>query len=204
MLRIKEIRKSKKITQDELSKKSGIPRRTLIAYEANEHDPPISKVQYIALALGVSISELVSQGEENTTPASKVGIPIVSTLAAASFGNESFSIEEQDIKEYCVVPKFKNLNADFMIEVVGDSMKPTCNSGDLIACSIIKNYKFIQWHRIYLIATKDQGLLLKRLSRGTTEDTVIAISDNPEYLPFEIPLSEITGVAIALGTINVC
>ena len=49
-------------------------------------------------------------------------IPLVTRKAAAGFGNGDFSIEEADVKEYYVIPKFKYCHVDFMIEVSGLSM----------------------------------------------------------------------------------
>ena len=44
-------------------------------------------------------------------------IPLVTATAAAGFGNGHFSIAEEDVKEYYVIPKFRFCKVDFMIEV---------------------------------------------------------------------------------------
>lgn len=49
-------------------------------------------------------------------------IPLVTTRVAAGFGGADFTIEEADIKDYYVIPKFKNCHVDFMIEITGLSM----------------------------------------------------------------------------------
>ena len=128
-------------------------------------------------------------------------IPLVNLSVVAGFGSADFRIEKSDVKAYYVVPKFKDRHIDFMIEVAGSSMYPKYNSGDVIACTIIKESKFIQWNKVHVIATHEQGLLVKRIREGD-EDTLLAISDNPDYKPFKIPLNEITGIALVVGVIR--
>lgn len=129
-------------------------------------------------------------------------IPLVTRKAAAGFGNGDFSIEEADVKEYYVIPKFKYCHVDFMIEVSGLSMCPHFNPGDVIACSILRNTQFLQWNKCHVIATREQGILVKRLMPGEDKKHLRAISDNKEYPPFDIPVDEITGIAVVVGHVG--
>lgn len=61
MLKIKEIREQKNITQDEMVSLTGIPKRSYVNYENGQTDIPLSKLQNIAISLNVSISELVGE-----------------------------------------------------------------------------------------------------------------------------------------------
>lgn len=128
-------------------------------------------------------------------------IPLVAQTVAAGFGNENFSIAESDVKEYYVIPKFRHCHIDFMIEVTGDSMTPHLNSGDIIACTIVRDSHFIQWNKCHVIATVEQGLLVKRLMPGTDGDHLKAVSDNTSYPAFDIPKDEITGLALVIGSV---
>jgi phage repressor protein C with HTH and peptisase S24 domain len=128
-------------------------------------------------------------------------VPLVSATAAAGFGSESFCIHSEDVKEYYYIPKFRFFNVDFMIEVSGKSMFPKFNNGDVVACTIVNNKDFLQWNKYYVIATRDQGILVKRLMPGADEYHLKAISDNVEYPPFEIPIEEITGIALVVGSV---
>ena len=132
----------------------------------------------------------------------KKGIPHITHSVAAGFGNADFSITEQDVKDYYTIPMFKYLRIDFMIDVRGSSMIPKYNSGDIIACTIIHERTFIQWNKCHIIATREQGILVKRIRQSTTEGYIVAGSDNKEYPPFEIPESEITGIALVVGVVR--
>ena len=113
-----------------------------------------------------------------------------------------FSIEEADVKEYYVIPKFKYCHVDFMIEVSGLSMYPHFNPGDVIACSILRSTQFLQWNKCHVIATREQGILVKRLMPGEDKKHLRAVSDNKEYPPFDIPVDEITGIAVVVGHVG--
>ena len=130
-------------------------------------------------------------------------IPFVEQRVVAGFGNADFSIADRDVKDYYVVPKFKHHKIDFMIEIYGSSMYPKYNSGDVVACRIIRESKFIQWNKVHVIATSEQGLLVKRIKKGPSITSITVISDNPNYDPFDIPIEEITGIAIVVGVIRI-
>ena len=132
----------------------------------------------------------------------KKGIPFVSVTAIGGFGNNNFAIRSEDIKEYYVIPKFKHKKIDFMIEVEGSSMYPNYSSGDVVACTIIKESSFIQWNKTYVIATKEQGIIIKRLKKSDSEDYLLMISDNKSYEPFEVNKKDITGIALVVGVIR--
>lgn len=129
-------------------------------------------------------------------------IPLVTETAAAGFGNGLLSIEEKDVKEYYVIPKFRYCNVDFMIEVSGLSMYPHFNPGDVIACTILKDRKFLQWNKCHVIATREQGILVKRLMPGTKDGYITVVSDNKEYPAFDVPFDEITGLALVIGSVG--
>jgi phage repressor protein C with HTH and peptisase S24 domain len=128
-------------------------------------------------------------------------IPLVSQSVAAGFGSADFSIGKSDVKEHYIIPKFRDCKIDFMIEVAGSSMYPKYNSGDVIACSIIRESRFIQWNKVHVIATQEQGLLVKRIKENDS-DSILAISDNRDYPPFAIPKSDIKGIALVVGVIR--
>ncbi len=130
-------------------------------------------------------------------------IPLVYQDAVAGFGNAEFNITDQDVKEYYVVPKFKHSKVDFMIEVRGNSMYPKYNSGDVVACCILKESSFIQWNKPHVIATREQGILVKRILKGPSDDYLTLKSDNQDYPPFDVPKSEITGIALIVGVIRI-
>ena len=135
-------------------------------------------------------------------PSDIAPIPLVTEHAAAGFGNDCFSIQESDVKDYYIIPKFRFNHVDFMIEVSGISMYPHFKSGDVIACTILHETKYIQWNRCHVIATRDQGILVKRIMPSEKEGCFKIVSENKDFPPFDLPKEDITGLALVVGCVS--
>lgn len=59
--RIKELRKSKSLTQDELAAKSNLSKNAIWNYENNKRNPKYETLEKIAVALDISVSELLGE-----------------------------------------------------------------------------------------------------------------------------------------------
>ncbi len=64
MLKIKEIRERKNLTQDEMVAKTGIPKRSYVDYENGKVDIPFLRLQKTASVLEVSISEIIGETKD--------------------------------------------------------------------------------------------------------------------------------------------
>ena len=127
------------------------------------------------------------------------GIPLIPQEAFAGYG----TFQYQDLPVECVYKIRELCNASFLLRVSGDSMSPRYNSGDLVACIEIRDVTYWQWHRIYAICTKSQGILIKRLERGEDPGTITCVSENPAYDSFTIDRDEIISVALVIGGVVV-
>lgn len=128
------------------------------------------------------------------------GIPLIPIEAwAGALSGEDYSIMESDCERY-IVPSIKD--ADFLITVRGDSMTPRYYSGDIVACrKVFLSDLWFQWGKVYIIDTS-QGSLLKKVRRGSSDETITLISENPEYEPFELRKDQIYNIAIVQGVIR--
>jgi len=127
------------------------------------------------------------------------GIPLIPVEAMAGIGNGSVAIKERDIQERYLVPDF--VESDFMIRVKGPSMEPHFNSGDIIACKIMRDRSFFQWGKVYVIHHREQGTMIKRLF--PSDDSMLECkSDNKAFPPFTLEVSQLTNIALVLGVIR--
>lgn len=126
------------------------------------------------------------------------GIPLIPTSGFAGFGLATF--EDIQVEHYYDVPEFKQ--ADFLMRIKGNSMYPKYSSGDIIACAIVVETLFFQWNKIYAIYTKSQGVLVKRVKKSSIKEYITLVSDNPQYDPFDVPVSDVGKIAIVIGVIR--
>lgn len=144
----------------------------------------------------LSTPSLVAHGEHTD----ESGIPLIplNAMAGALSGTDT-QIMPYDCESYNI-PAFKG--ADFLIHVKGDSMEPTFRSGDIVACRrVALSNIFFQWNKVYVLDT-DQGPLIKRIRRAKDNDHILIVSDNQEYEPFELHLSQLHAICLVVGMIR--
>lgn len=125
-------------------------------------------------------------------------IPLIPVEAMAGYMAGDVQVMEFETKRF-VVPTFKG--ADYLISVRGSSMYPKYNSGDIVACKHLPLDTFFQWNKVYVMDTL-QGVLIKRVCKGSDEDHVLIVSDNKSYDSFELHRREIRSLAIVMGVIR--
>lgn len=91
---IKEIRESKKLTQDEVVELSGIKKRTYVDYENGKSDIPLSKLQNIATALKVNLFELFDSYENITIEKTQT-----TEFLQLQFENEALRKENAELRK---------------------------------------------------------------------------------------------------------
>lgn len=133
----------------------------------------------------------------------KKAIPLIPVEAFAGAAlNNGYALNFDTIEERYNVPLFNDKGVDFLMYVRGSSMYPKYNSGDVVACRFVRERLFIQWNKVYVIDTKSQGAMIKRLIRSENPDFVICRSDNADYGDFEVPMSDVLNIALVVGAIR--
>lgn len=125
-------------------------------------------------------------------------IPLIPIEAFAGYAPEQY--QDIPVEDTYHITEFND--ADFLIRVKGDSMTPRFNGGDIVACKKIYELLYFQWHRIYVIYTKSQGVMIKRVEQSENASCIKLVSDNPNYHPFEIPKDDISDIALVMGAIT--
>lgn len=133
--------------------------------------------------------EIVNKGKE---------IPLIPIEAFAGYAPEQY--QDIPIENTYHITEFDQ--ADFLIRVKGDSMTPRFNGGDIVACKKICELLYFQWHRIYVVYTKTQGVMIKRVEQSEKSEFIKLVSDNPSYRPFEIPKKDISDIALVMGAVT--
>ncbi len=179
MLKLKEIRTQKNITLDQLARESGVSKRMISAYEAEENDITLSKLQNIARALEVQISELI--GDETLLNNLEKGIPYYDIDVTATI-TESFNDVKETPEFYVDFRPFNDCTA--YLPIFGDSMYPTFASGEIIAVKQLQNRDVILWGEAHLVITNEAANNLKTVKLLFPHDDpekIILRASNPAF-----------------------
>lgn len=125
-------------------------------------------------------------------------IPADKAVVAAGFvGSAIGSVREGECE---VRPMMAPLPwYDFTIEVSGDSMEPTLQDGDIIACEWLPRDAEYKKGKIYVLDT-NEGAVVKRI---TNDGNVIHChSDNPKYKDFIVDVDSILRIARVVGFVR--
>ena len=125
-------------------------------------------------------------------------IPLVPMDAIAGPGATAY--DKSEIEDFYMIREFKN--TDFLLRVKGDSMAPKYNGGDIVACRRVIDTLFFQWGRIYVIRTNSQGTMIKRVQSCEEDGFITLVSENEKYAPFNVPVSDISSMALVYGAVT--
>lgn len=78
-------------------------------------------------------------------------------------------------------------------EVNGNSMLPI-EPGTVLICSYIESLDHIKDDKTYVVVSKQEGIVYKRLTNDNKSKKLILTSDNTEYPPYEIAYTEVAEV----------
>ncbi len=176
--RIRTVRQSKKMSQDELAQLCGYNSRSSInKIEAGLNDIPQSKIKAIADALSVSPAWLMGydDAEKPAPPRKKyIKIPVLGTVVA---GEPIEAIE--DIEGYEEIPESLARTGEFFgLRVRGASMEPTLQEGDVIIC---KSVQTCDTGDIAVVMINGDEATVKEIKRGM--DGVTLIGHNVSVFP---------------------
>ena len=206
---LRYLRKKDKLSQGELADEFSIARTTMGDYERGKTEPNLEMLVKISKKFDVRIHDLIlnnlsfnelevarnnglrvlaiSVDKENNE-----NIELVDTKAEAGY-LDSFNDPEY-IRE---LPKisFPNIPEGTFrgFEIHGDSMLPM-ESGSIVICSYVENLSQIKEDRTYVIISKENGLVYKRIKKIKEAQKLVLVSDNDAYIPYEINYSDVSEI----------
>ncbi len=225
---IRWLRKQKGLTQSELADKIGVNRAMVGSYEEDRAAPKVPVLQTLSLFFNVSIDDLFNKDLSKESQHGKKkkdkdirghSLRVLSTIvdrddkelvtvvpakAAAGYLNGYADPEyiESLPKFELPLPEMSKERTYRAFQIKGDSMSPV-PSGAYIIGEYIQNWQEIKDGRTYIVVTHEEGIVYKRTYNRIEEDEELLLkSDNPEYEPFSIPVSDIIDVWKAVGFIS--
>lgn len=166
----KSIKKQQKITFDELSEKSGIPKRTLEdIFAGRTTDPRVTTVKAIERALGIEEKTPSDKGERKG-----VWIPVYGRIAAGI----PISAIEDIIDEEEISEEMMKHGEYIALQIKGDSMEPRISNGDTV---IIRLQETIENGEVAAVFVNGNDVTLKRIKKE--DNGIWLIGNNPAFQP---------------------
>lgn len=103
-------------------------------------------------------------------------------------GNPQFLSQLPAIK---IPPSIMKLESVRLFEVKGDSMEDTIFAGDIIFGQRVYDIKDLMNMRVYVVISKDDGVLVKRVTHHSGEKYLTLYSDNKYYEPQQVQMEDV-------------
>ena len=219
---IRVLRSLKKLSQEDLAVELDINRSRLGSYEESRAEPPYDLLIKIADHFHVSIDALVRGDLSKTDPEAlmKIGknrilfpmqvdrdnndlIEVVPIKASAGYLN-GFADPDfvQDLPIMNLPFKIVGKHRAFVIK--GDSMPPL-KDGSTVVGKYVESLNEIKNGQTYVVLTKNDGIVYKRLYRENEKKTDVFIfqSDNSAYSPYTVKAGDILELWSFVCSINI-
>lgn len=180
--RIRNLRKSKNITQEELAKMIGVKRSVISKYENGSVNISTNNLLEISKALAIpievflgndQIAELINK-YDNISSVKMKRFPLLGEIAC---GEPIFAQED---KENFIMADM-DINADFCLTAHGDSMiNARIHDGDIV---FIKQMPIVDNGDIAAVIIDDEATL-KRVYYYPQKNKLVLSPENPKYEPF--------------------
>jgi len=198
-IRLTELRKEFKLTQQKLAEKINVSRSSVVQYEAGEKSPRYDVLLKIASLFGVSIDFLLGNIDirarfpEMFEPEEVKPIPVLGEIHA---GKPVFA--QENIEKYITVPvEWIKGGEYFLLRVKGKSMEPEIKENSLV---LVKRQNDVLDREIAVVLLSDGEAVIKRVFKNNGK--VILQSDNPEYKPIIPEKNELIVLGLVKKTIK--
>lgn len=184
--KIKALRTTKELSQDDLARYLNITRQAVYKYENGIiTNIPIDKIERLASLFGVSPEYLT--GWENGS--STVRIPVYGRVSAG-IPLEAIT----DIEDYEEIDAAMAANGEYIaLKIHGHSMEPRFADGDVV---IVRKQPDIEDGQIAVVLVNGDDATIKRVHR--TESGLVLLPTNPSYDPIYFTRKQIKELPVKI------
>ena len=191
--KIRMLRRSLMLTQEDLAKAIGTKKQTIHKYETGiVTNIPASKIKLMSDVLGTTPSYLMGWDETNISPnitEDYVTFPVLGDIAA---GYDNIAIESWEGDTVDIPTSYlngRNKNDFFVLSVKGDSMFPEYRENDKVL--ILKQTTMNYSGQVGAVLYNDEYATLKRIEFVSGEDWIRLVPINPTHVTKTITGSDL-------------
>ncbi|APY08637.1 XRE family transcriptional regulator [Winogradskyella sp. J14-2] len=198
---IKHLRSLKKLSQERFADDLGWTRSMVGSYEEGRSEPPIERLIDLSNYFNIPIDILVRKDLRKAKDTSFIEIGNKRVLFPVTVNEDNEDLIEiipakasagylsgYDDPEY--IEQLQKIKLPFLptgthraFPIKGDSMLPV-KDGAFVVAKYVEDINDIKNGRTYIVLTKDDGLVYKRLYSTDDENLLLLSSDNKSYKPY--------------------
>ena len=207
---IRHLRILKGFTQEELSIELDISKSRVGSYEEGRSEPPIETLIQLSNYFKLPIDALVKNDLSISSSDTFIDIGNQRVLFPIKVDKNNNNVIEVVTKEASAgylqgytdtefVANLPIMSLNFLptgkhraFPIKGDSMHPWVKDGDVVVCEYIESVQQVKNSYCYIILTKNDGLVYKRVFTDKIEEGYLNLSsDNKMYQPYLLHLSDV-------------
>lgn len=178
--RLKELRVSRGLTQDDLARELNLVKSSISMYENGKRKPSFEVLEAIADYFNVNMDTLYSSAP--------VFVPSLKRVPMLGYAAAGQPLENLDGQDTYYVETDSRYAVDFCITVRGDSMiNAGINDGDIV---FVKSQPEVPNGKIACVEIDNERVCIKRFYK--TDTGVTLVSENPKYAPLQFSESNCT------------
>lgn len=178
--RLKELRASRGLTQDDLARELNLVKSSISMYENGKRKPSFEVLEAIADYFNVNMDTLYSSAP--------VFVPSLKRVPMLGYAAAGQPLENLDGQDTYYVETDSRYAVDFCITVRGDSMiNAGINDGDIV---FVKSQPEVPNGKIACVEIDNERVCIKRFYK--TDTGVTLVSENPKYTPLQFSESNCT------------
>lgn len=178
--RLKELRVSRGLTQDDLARELNLVKSSISMYENGKRKPSFEVLEAIADYFNVNMDTLYSSAP--------VFVPSLKRVPMLGYAAAGQPLENLDGQDTYYVETDSRYAVDFCITVRGDSMiNAGINDGDIV---FVKAQPEVPNGKIACVEIDNERVCIKRFYK--TDTGVTLVSENPKYTPLQFSESNCT------------
>lgn len=171
--RLKELRVSRGLTQDDLARELNLVKSSISMYENGKRKPSFEVLEAIADYFNVNMDTLYSSAP--------VFVPSLKRVPMLGYAAAGQPLENLDGQDTFYVETDSRYAVDFCITVRGDSMiNAGINDGDIV---FVKSQPEVPNGKIACVEIDNERVCIKRFYK--TDTGVTLVSENPKYAPLQ-------------------
>lgn len=171
--RLKELRMSRGLTQDDLARELRLVKSSISMYENGKRKPSFEVLEAIADYFNVNMDTLYSSAP--------VFVPSLKRVPMLGYAAAGQPLENLDGQDTYYVETDSRYAVDFCITVRGDSMiNADINDGDIV---FVRSQPEVSNGKIACVEIDNERVCIKRFYK--TDTGVMLVSENPKYAPLQ-------------------